>query len=338
MARSAISSNVLDGEPLGYDAIVLLQMGGPENEAEIEPFLESLFADADIIRLPRAVRPFQPSLARLVAKRRTPLVAPRYAAMGGGSPLQRITAAQAAALEKELGVPVLVAMRYTKPRVERAVEALRQAGHRRVLLLPLYPHYSLSTTGSSLRDLARVASASGLDAELHVVERWGSHPAYVELLAQSCLRAGAGTDAHLVLSAHGVPERYVRDGDPYKDEVEATAAVARARLRGSFASVSNGYQSGLGPVKWIGPDTPSVIRALAASGAKKLVLSPLGFVSDHIETMYDMDTLFAREAKACGFESFVRVPSFNESREFARVLAEVARGPASRFEVARWTR
>lgn len=326
-----------------HDAVVLLQMGGPARLDEIEPFLAALFSDPDIIRLPRWMRPFQPALGRLVARRRTPKVRPRYAAMGGGSPLQRITREQADALQKRLGVPVHVAMRYTPPWARDVVAELRKDHARRVLLLPLYPHYSISTTQSNLRDFWRAAAAEKLDAEVRYVRDWGTHPAYLDLVERTCVEAlGAlpsSEAAHLVFSAHGVPERYVqREWDTYQREVEATAQALAKRLTGPFASVSQGYQSGLGPVKWLGPETGEIVASLGGRGARSLVLSPLGFVSDHIETMYDMDTLFAGVAKEHGVERYVRVPSFNAREDFAAVLEEVARGETRPFEeVGRWT-
>lgn len=326
------------------DAVVLLQMGGPESLDEIEPFLECLFADADIIRLPRWMRPLQPWLARRIAKGRAPKVRPRYEAMGNGSPLQRITAEQAAGLQEILGVPVHVAMRYTKPWAHEVVARLRAEGARDVLLLPLYPHWSASTTGSSLRDFARAAHAAGLEARLHHHRAWGDHPGYVDLLALTCeealkrLRAATDAPAHLLLSAHGLPERYIAEGDPYKDEVEATARLVEERLRSVFASVRHGYQSAVGPVKWIGPDTQAQLEAIAAEGAEAVVVAPLGFVSDHIETLHDMDTLYRAEAARLGVRHYERAASFNARREFSEVLAHLARAPAAPFEVSLWTR
>lgn len=326
-----------------WDAVVLLQMGGPAELGEIEPFLAALFGDPDIIRLPRWMRPFQPSLARYVARKRAPKVRPRYEAMGGGSPLQRISREQADALQKRTGIPVHVAMRYTKPRVGGVITHLQKDHARRVLLLPLYPHYSISTTQSNLKDFARHARDAKLDAEIHYVRDWGTHPAYVDVIARTCLEARerilsrASATPDLLFSAHGVPERYVKlEDDTYQREVDATATAARARLASHFRRVEQGYQSGLGPVKWLGPETGGLIRRLASEGSTGIVLSPLGFVSDHIETMYDMDTLFAGIAKERGIP-YERVPSFNASPEFAQVLAQIAAGPTTRFEVSAWT-
>lgn len=325
---------------LPWDAVVLLQMGGPATLDEIEPFLARLFADPDIIRLPRIMRPFQPRLARYVARKRAPKVRPRYEAMGNGSPLGRITDEQARGLQTRLGVPVHVAMRYTAPWASEVVERLKGDGARRVLLLPLYPHWSLSTTQSSLRDFAAEAKAGGLKAEVSYVRDWGVDEAYLDLVAQTCeeavkaLRRETDEPVHLVFSAHGVPVRYIEEGDTYQAEVEASAARLKARLSGSFASVQHGYQSAVGPVKWIGPDTEGIVRGLGAQGAKALVVAPLGFVSDHIETMYDMDTLYRDVAREAGILRYARAASFNGRGEFGDVLARIARGPARALEVA----
>lgn len=331
------------GEANAWDAILLMQMGGPATLDEVEPFLAALFGDSDIIRLPKAVRPFQASLGRMIAKRRAPKVAPRYEAMGGGSPLQRITREQADVLQKTTGVPVHVAMRYTKPWAHDAIRELQRDHARRVLLLPLYPHYSISTTQSNLKDFARHARDAELVADLRYVRDWGMHPAYLDLIARTCqdartrLASRTQETPDLLFTAHGVPERYVKvEGDTYQREVEATAAAARDRLAPHFRRVEQGYQSGLGPVKWLGPETGGIIARLAAEGTRGIVLSPLGFVSDHIETMYDMDTLFAGIAKEHGVP-YERVPSFNASEDFAHVLAEIAAGPTTPFEVSAWT-
>ncbi|HEX2066214.1 MAG TPA: ferrochelatase [Candidatus Thermoplasmatota archaeon] len=161
---------------MGHDAVVLLQMGGPETLDDVQPFLNNLFADPDIIQLPAPLRPLQPSLARLVSRRRAPKVIPRYEAIGEGrgaaSPIGRWTARQARALADRLAAPVHVCMRYTPPRAQAVVQELAADHSRRVLLLPLYPHWSGSTTGSSVRDFARAAKAARLDATASLVRSW----------------------------------------------------------------------------------------------------------------------------------------------------------------------
>lgn len=328
---------------VSFDAIVLLQMGGPATLEEIEPFLCALFADKDIIRLPAPMRPFQTTLARVISRRRAPLVRPRYEAMGGGSPLQRITNDQAQRLEKEIGCPVHVAMRYTKPWAHEAVEHLRAQGAKRALVLPLFPHYSISTTESSLHDFARAAKKARLRTQLSFVRNWGTHPDYVHLIVRTCREALAKAQQktrdtpHLLLTAHGVPQRYIKEGDTYQREVEETANLVKSRLTHEFETIQQGYQSGLGPVKWIEPETGGLIKRLGNEGGRALVLSPLGFVSDHIETMYDMDTLFAETAREAGITTYERVPSFNDDVDFTRLLATIAGGVTQPFEVNKWT-
>lgn len=328
---------------VSFDAIVLLQMGGPATLEEIEPFLCALFADKDIIRLPALMRPFQSMLARVISRRRAPKVRPRYEAMGGGSPLQRITNEQAQRLEKEIGCPVHVAMRYTKPWAHEAVERLKAQGAKRALLLPLFPHYSISTTESSFHDFARAAKKARLTTQLSFVRNWGTHPDYVSLISRTCRETLAKAQQktreppHLLLTAHGVPQRYIKEGDTYQREVEETANLVKSSFTHEFETIQQGFQSGLGPVKWIEPETGGLIKRLGKDGGRAIVLSPLGFVSDHIETMYDMDTLFAQTAREAGITTYERVPSFNDDAEFTRLLATIAGGVTQPFEVDKWT-
>lgn len=324
------------------DAVVLLQMGGPERLEDIEPFLRRLFQDPDLIRLPLPMRPLQGRLGRFVARRRAPKVAGRYEAIGGGggraSPIGELTRRQADGLAERLGVPVHVCMRYSAPGADEAVAALRRAGAQRVLLLPLYPHRSGSTTGSSVRDFLRAARAGGLDAELRVVASWGDHPSYIDVVARTCEEAAAGlhSQSHLVLSAHSLPEKYIRRGDPYRDQVHQTVRLLHERLNGAFASVRQGFQSAVGPAKWIGPETEEHIDALARDGAAAVALAPLGFVTDHIETLYDIDRKYTPQAERLGM-AVHRVPSLNDRPDFLDALAEVC-ADARPLEVDAWTR
>lgn len=323
----------------GHDAVVLLQMGGPARLEDVQPFLQSLFADPDLIQLPTPLRPLQPRLAQLIARRRTPGVLPRYAAIGdgkgGASPIGMWTARQARALSSRLALPVHVCMRYSAPRVEAVVAELAADHSRRVLLLPLYPHWSGSTTGSSVRDFVRAAGAARLAATASLVRSWESHPGYLDLLAATCLEATpTPAGAHLVLSAHSLPEKYALRGDPYPVQVQETARQVASRLAGAFASVRQGFQSAVGPVKWLGPQTGEHLQALAGEGARHVTLAPLGFVSDHIETLYDLDRLYTQQAQALGME-VRRARSFNDDPRFIEVLADLAQGPSA--QVAPWT-
>lgn len=313
------------------DDVILLQMGGPETLDELEPFLASVFADPDLIQLPRWLSRFQPRLARFVARRRAPRMRPKYEGMGGGSPLRRETEAQARALERELsrrGRParVHVAMRYAAPRASTAVAALD--GRKRATLLPLYPHWTRATTGTSVSDFVAAARAAGWRGSLDLVRSFPELPSYLRLLEEQVAearKADAVRDAgaaHLVFSAHGLPKSYVARGDPYAREVEATAArVGAAALRMGYSAWRLGYQSKVGPVEWLRPYTDDVLREAKAAGADAIVAVPLGFVSDHVETLYDLDVLYRGQADALGLR-YHRVPAFNDDPRFAAVLAD----------------
>lgn len=312
-------------------AVVLLQMGGPASTAEIRPFLENLFADPDIIQWPRPLGAFQNSLARLIAKRRAPRMAPRYQAIGGGSPILRLTRAQAENLARELAArgraeSVHVAMRYTEPRAGPLAQRLRDEAE--VTLLTLYPHWSRATTGSSVADFAAAWKEAGGRGRLQAVRSWGEHPSYVDLVAQQAeeavqrLRKESGGPVHLVFSAHGLPQRYVDRGDPYPQEVAATARLVAARAGADSWTLT--YQSAIGPVEWLRPYTDEHLATLPERGVKAVCCVPLGFVSDHIETLYDIDITFASVAKNLGL-AWTRTSSFNEDPAFGRVLADVVR-------------
>ncbi|MHB8584723.1 MAG: ferrochelatase [Thermoplasmatota archaeon] len=321
-----------------FVAVVLLQMGGPESVDHLEPFLESLFSDRDIIQLPAVLRPFQGFIARRIAKRRAPKMAVRYREIGGGSPLNRITQAQADGLALELGVrgnrrPVLVANRYTAPRPAVVLGALEAMGSPDVTLLTLYPHWSKATTASSERDFLAEAERRSYAGAIDSIDRWGEHPSYISLLAGQIRRQVAALatehglapdDIHVLFTAHGLPQRYVDAGDPYPTEVSATASKAASAAGLRQDGWSQSYQSAVGPVEWLRPYSDEHVRELAAKGVRGIVFVPLGFVSDHIETLYDVDILLIGIARELGVPS-TRLPSFNADPWFAATLADVLR-------------
>lgn len=325
-----------------WDAVVLLQLGGPETLDGIEPFLAELLSDPNVIQLPLLMKPFQRTLGRTIARRRVDLVRPRYEQIGGGngaaSPILRHTNAQANALAAHLGAPVHVAMRCSPPRADSVVQQLKQMDARRVLLIPLYPHWASSTTGSALEDFARACKDASYEPELHYIRAWGAEPAYIELLAQTCLEATADpASTHLLLSPHSLPEKYILRGDPYRHEVEETQRLLQERLGNRFASVRLGFQSAVGPVKWIGPTTDDQLRSIIASGAQAVALCPFGFVSDHIETLYDLDIFYRQQAEQHGVK-VDRVKAFNDDPRFIEVLAGLAQGSTQVLEAATWKR
>ena len=311
-------------------AVILLNMGGPENESDIRPFLKNLFSDREIIQLP-----LQPILSRLIIFFRTPKVIENYRKIGGGSPLIRITRAQAEALEKQLraqglDASVHVAMRYTPPRADEAVEAALATGAVSLLVLPLYPHNSRATTGSSLNDLHRAIQARSETLEIKEITSWCDHPAYLDALAA---KVREGLDAfpaeyrdqiEVVFSAHALPQKMIDDGDPYLEETKKTVQGVLDRI--GPISHHLAFQSRSGPVQWMRPGTEEIIDDLAAQGEKALLMVPVSFVSDHIETLYEIDILYKEQALARGIVEYRRTESLNTDPGFIAALAKVVSG------------
>jgi ferrochelatase len=309
--------------------VALLNLGGPWSSDGIRPFLLELFADREIIRL--SPFPFlQPLVARMIVRSRLAEVIENYRLIGGRSPLLRTTVSQGAALEAELArrgvrARVLPAMRYARPRAADAVASFRRAGCARALALTLYPHYSMATTGSSLNDLGR--NGGGLPW-LDPVREYPDHPKYVEALAATVRQAlrrvspARRDGATILFSAHGLPRHFIDDGDPYVDHIERTKAAVLARLKVPNP-VRLSFQSRAGPVKWLEPDTDKVVREMGAAGVKAVVAVPISFVSDHIETLFEIEMLYGGVARAAGIEEFVRVPALNADPLFIGALADM---------------
>ncbi|HYE47362.1 MAG TPA: ferrochelatase [Caulobacter sp.] len=314
-------------------AVVLFNLGGPDGPASVEPFLFNLFNDPAIIGLPGVVRT---PLARLIARRRAPLARENYARMGGGSPLLPETRKQAAALQALLsgGLPgdevrCFIAMRYWTPTTEETAEAVAAFAPDEILLLPLYPQYSTTTTGSSLKAWAGAYRGPG---RTRTACCWPAGDsllaAHARLIEAAWAQAGHAGPVRLLFSAHGLPEKVIRAGDPYQAQVEATAADVAARLSGSWDwKVS--YQSRVGPMKWIGPSTEDEIRAAARAGLA-LVVVPIAFVSEHIETLVELDIEYGEMARHEGCPAYVRVPALGTDSIFIGGLAQLALGALQR--------
>lgn len=306
-------------EPVG---VMLLNLGGPETLAEVEPFLINLFSDREIIRL----SPFsflQKFIARRIAAKRAPKSREAYGLIGGGSPLARITGEQGRALEAALAADgrfvVRMAMRYWQPGAQTALAEFARAGIRRIVALTLYPHYSRATTGSSLEALRKAVAASGHAFELAEIREWPEQPEYVGCLAQSIREgmAGFGNEpAQLVYSAHSLPVSFIREGDPYLEQIKRTiAAVEKSTgIAGLLC-----FQSRSGPVEWLAPSTPEMLARLAAEGVKNVLLVPISFVSDHVETLYEIDIQYRELAGSLGLR-LERTASLNTNPEFIRGL------------------
>jgi ferrochelatase len=317
---------------VGRYGVLLFNLGGPDTLDDVEPFLVNLFSDREIIELPLGAW-LQPAFARLIAKARGPSVRRNYASIGGGSPQLRLTRAQADALSARLSrgggrVPVAIAMRYWRPRTEEALRQLAEEGVERVVTLTLYPHYSRATTGSSERELARVLARPEWRGRFRVsgVDRYPEEPAYLDALAATVRGSLAGFPPEarakvvLLFSAHGLPQRFVDAGDPYVAETEATVRGVLARLAVPTRHVL-AYQSRTGPVRWIGPGTEEVLRELGREGVREVLVVPVSFVSDHIETLYELDQLFPEEARRAGIADYRRSPALDTHPGFIAALA-----------------
>lgn len=310
--------------------IVLSNLGGPDVPAAIEPFLYNLFEDPLILTVrPAFVRRF---VARRIARGRAPKVAKDYARIGGASPLPRLTDVQARGLGAilESRAPgrfaTAVAMRYWKPFTEDAVAALRAQGCDRFLHLPLYPQESRATTESSSRELRRVLAATVPSAPLTEIRGYHDAPGYVAAVratvddALAALRADGARDAHVLFSAHGLPERFRRSGDPYVEHIERTRALVAAGLD---VPTTLSFQSRVGPVAWVKPYTDETIKSLGQAGVTTLLVVPLGFVSDHFETLFEIDILYGELARSVGITTFRRAASLNDRPDFLGALADL---------------
>ena len=308
--------------------VVLFNLGGPDSLEAVEPFLENLFSDPAIITLPGFLR--RP-LARRIARRRAPIAREIYAKIGGRSPIVEETEKQARALETALRAigretKAVVAMRAWRPYASQAVAELLAWKAEQIILLPLYPQFSTTTTASSLADWAKTAGKAGLRAPQARVccYPWdeGFITAEVDLVQQTWSRRKPGVDYRLLLSAHGLPKRMISRGDPYQWQVEKTAAAIVEKLGINGLDWSLCYQSRVGPLEWIGPATDAEVRRAGADG-KGVVIAPIAFVSEHSETLVELDIEYAKLARDSGVPDYLRVPTAGTHPAFIEGLARL---------------
>ncbi len=319
--------------------VLLFNLGGPETLDDVLPFLENLFSDPDIMDLPPVVKTLLP---RFLARRRAPKSQGYYAAIGGGSPLRRITEDQASLLEKALNhsdspihAKVTVAMRYAPPRIAAALAPLEAFRPERLVLLPLYPQRSTTTTRSSFREFSQSLKdyPALSQSRLCVVPAWPEFSPYLEALAETVLSSIARLphNSHpidILFSAHGIPVKRIRQGDPYQADTETTVAkvgeILRKQLPERALRIHLSYQSRVGPLKWLGPETKQTISTLAANhGTVNLVLVPVSFVSDHQETLFEMDITYRDLAKESRILHFERAPALNVQPSFISALSRL---------------
>ena len=331
----------------GHTAVVLLNLGGPDSLEAVRPFLYNLFSDRLIIRLGPSF--MQRPLAWWIARKRSPISRGYYEQIGGASPLGVITKGQAAALETRLrehgDFRVYVGMRYWKPSIEDTLKEAMASGASRVLAFSLYPQYSIATTGSSEAAFYKAAGELGIK-DIVAVPPWPTHPLYIDALADLLVNALEGTGRvtdpgvtdpgatdpgatdpgatgsnmpHVLFSAHSLPKSMIQDGDPYVEHIMATITELMSRFNNPW---SIGYQSRSGPVEWLEPSTEEEIKRLAREGVKQVVAVPISFVSDHIETLYEVDILYKGLAQEAGMR-LNRTESLNLHPVFIRALEDL---------------
>lgn len=305
-------------------AVVLFNLGGPDSIEAVEPFLANLFSDPDVITLPGLIRK---PLAKFIAKRRGPIARDIYAKIGGRSPIVEETEAQAAALTAALAdyeTKVFIAMRHWRPFSADAARAMAAFGPDRIIALPLYPQFSTTTTQSSFKEWKRAVAAAGITAPVTEICCYPDEPGFIAALAAKVravmAKAKPDVDYRLLLSAHGLPKKVVDKGDPYQWQVEQTAAALVHELGVSDVSIC--YQSRVGPLEWIGPATDAEIRRAGADG-KGVIIAPVAFVSEHSETLVELDIEYGHLAKASGVPDYLRVPTVSIEPAFIAGLARL---------------
>jgi ferrochelatase len=319
--------------------VVLLNLGGPDSVRAVKPFLQNLFSDRNIIQLGPAF--LQKPIAHLISNLRSKNTEKMYSLIGGKSPILEITIAQANALEESLNFEfpnsksetsfkVYVGMRYWHPFIEDVVTDIYRSGIREIIALSLYPQYSITTTGSSVSKLKEVIKEYPM--EVSFVPSWFKHPLYIEALVDLIKKGlesfeiksetsnpGSGIDIHVLFSAHSLPQKIIEQGDPYVQQIMETITEINERL---MLKWHLSYQSKSGPVKWLEPSTEDKIQEIAKSGVKNLLIVPISFVSDHIETLYEIDILYKNMADKLGMK-LKRIDSLNTHPVFIKALKDI---------------
>ncbi len=314
---------------MAKSAVVLFNLGGPDSPEAVEPFLFNLFRDPAIITLPNPLRWL---IAKLISSRRAATAREIYQKIGGSSPLLANTKAQAQALETELGSDyrVFIAMRYWHPLNTETAKAVKDWGAERVFLLPLYPQYSTTTTASSFRSWGEAAGSVGLTVETRSLCCFPSNRNFVQAMSRSlkdALEQRENSPVRVLFSAHGLPEKIVAAGDPYQWQVEASVAAVREELNHSSLDSVVCYQSRVGPLKWIGPSTEEEIHRAGRDG-KGLIVVPIAFVSEHSETLVELDMDYRDLAAKEGVPFYDRLPTVGTEEGFIAGLADLVRGLA----------
>ncbi len=321
--------------------VVLFQLGGPDSLETVEPFLYNLFCDPDIIQLMFGNLLRRP-LARYIARKRWKHAAHGYEAIGKRSPILPLTQRQARALEEALNSDMdprlVIAMRYWHPLTDAAVKEIQKQELDEIVLLPLYPQYSISTTGSSFNEWDRHFRSNGVPVRR--VREYYDHPLLIQAFAEKIARSlghfrraphSASSDVHLVFSAHGLPLSLIQQGDPYEKQIKDTVRLVNERGRASCglnnwpADHTLCYQSKVGKQEWLGPSLNDTLKRLGAEGKKRVLVVPIAFVSEHVETLHEINQEGREIALRAGIQHFEMVPALGDSASFIGALADLVR-------------
>jgi len=321
---------MLDSKPT---ALILLNMGGPDSLEAVEPFLFNLFSDRELIQLPAGAL-LQKPFAKMISHFRAKKVVENYRTIGGKSPLLEWTQKQAQGIAARLdNARPFVMMRYWRPFADEVIKEIRQAGIEQAVVLSMYPHYTGATTGSSINDFKRAAAKVHPELKYRLIEEWHAWPGYLDALANR-VREGLERfhellrdEVQILFSAHALPQKFIDRGDPYQQHVETTAREVMVRVGDYGWKIA--YQSRSGPVQWMEPGTEEMIRQLADAGHRALLMVPISFVSDHIETLEEIDIQYRNLAADCGFQHFQRAPSLNDHGDFLEAMAALIRTQGS---------
>jgi ferrochelatase len=311
--------------------VLLFNLGGPETLEDVKPFLYNLFSDPEIIQVQWT--PLRKAIAWFIATTRKKKSQGYYAQIGGGSPLRRLTEEQRKALELELRArgretEVFVGMCTWRPFLYDTVDAIADSDIDSLVILPLFPQYSVTTTGSGFGALRKLLDARPAFKrfDVHWVSTWHDHPTYIEsfktAIEKELAKFAEPSKAYILFSAHSIPESYVQKGDPYLTETKKTMELIMDAL-GRKNTYGLAFQSKIGPVKWLGPPTNDALLDLGKKGVDNVLVVPISFVSEHIETLYELDILYKKVAKAAGIGNFRRVPALNSDPTFIRALADI---------------
>ncbi len=316
--------------------VVFLQMGGPKNKREIKEFLENLFSDPEIIQLPTVMRPFQKIIAKIITKSRIKGTIEMYEQIGGKSPILEITNSFAKQVKEQLiskgyNAETFVIMRYTKPRAKETIKEIQNSDCDEIILFTLYPHYSNATTGSSIKDFYKHKNGKINSVEIKEIKEWGLESTYIDWWIKNInevlqeIPSEEIKQTHILFSAHSLPKKYVEQGDPYLEQLNQSYQIIINEIKKKYPQIKTTltFQSKVGPVEWLQPYTEEKIREIGQKKTKHLIIVPFGFVSDHLETVYEIDIYYRKIAEQSKIPFFYRIKTPNDDPEFASGIANI---------------